>query len=99
MVTNPNAASSQPSGAPRWTYAVAAIVSVVGAAWAIASHFIPKAEPAAKPSMGAAGLASTPGAASVSVSGSGNVGMVNNSGTITVGVPPAPSEPAKAGKP
>lgn len=99
MVAKPKAASSQPSGAPRWTYAVAAIVSAIGAAWAIASHFIPKAEPAAKPSMGAASQAPTPGAASVSVSGSGNVGMVNNSGTITVGAPAALPEPARAGKP
>jgi hypothetical protein len=42
-------ATKKPEGAPRWTYVAAAIVSIVGAIWAIASQFIPKPESAAKP--------------------------------------------------
>ena len=66
-----------------------AAVGIAGLVWAIASHFMPKVE-VDKPSVAAPAPMST-----VTVFGSGNVGLGINSGTITVGAPP----PASAGKP
>ncbi len=83
--TKPNT----PSGAPRWTYAVGAIVGAATLIWAIASYFIPKPEPA-KPAP------ATPAAApasSVTVSGDGSVGVgTMQGGTINIGggTPPPP---------
>jgi len=68
------------SGAPRWTYALAAIVGALGLLWTIASTFIAKPE-ASRPM-----AASVPG---VSVSGQGSVGVgAMSGGTITMGNPP-----------
>ena len=65
------------SGAPKWTYVVATLVAVGTLVWAVASHFIPKAEES-KPA-GAGGT-------SVTVSGSGNVAVGTMSGgQISVG--------------
>jgi len=43
----------QPAGAPKWTYALGAIVAAVGLAWTIASHFIPKPQPLTPPAASA----------------------------------------------
>lgn len=50
MATRPkNGDPGKPGGAPRWTYVVAAIVSVVGAIWGIATYFLPKPGSGDKP--------------------------------------------------
>ena len=41
MVATPKIAPA-PSGAPRWTYAVGAIVGAAALLWGIVSYFIPK---------------------------------------------------------
>ena len=75
------------SGAPRWTYALVAIVGAAGLIWTIVSTFIPKAEPA-KPARAASSVPEPAGAASVSVSGSGSVSVGTMSGgSINVGGP------------
>ena len=73
-----------PSGAPRWTYAVGAIVGAAAVLWGIVSYFIPKPEPpkitipvpappAPKPEVSMEG-------------GCNNIGVANMSGgTITQG--------------
>jgi len=82
-------------GAPRWTYVAAAIVAIGGLVWGIVSFFIPKPEVPKAPT-----AASAP---TVSVSGSGSVGVATMSGgQISVGAPAtqpgaSPSVPAKAG--
>lgn len=84
----PNLASSGP---PRWTYAVGALATVVTAIWGIASYFVPKSEPKA------AMLVPTVQAPvpSVSVSGSGNVGIgVINGGQVTNAVSSVPRKAA-----
>ena len=81
-------ATKTSSGPPRWTYAVAAIVGAAGLIWTIVSTFLPKSEPQ-RP---------TP---SVSVSGTGSVGVGTMSGgEISVGAPPpsaasTPSTPSE----
>lgn len=78
------------SGSPRWVIVLGALVGAGTLAWAVASHFIPKAEPP-KPAalVPAAAPASPAVAASVSASGTQNVAVgVVNGGTITIGVPP-----------
>ena len=70
-----------PSGPPQWTYAVGAIGVIGTLVWAVVSHFIPKPEaaPPAKP----AATAPTPAPttpSSVTVNGTGNVGVGNMSG-------------------
>jgi hypothetical protein len=69
-----------PSGQPRWAYALTAIVAAVGVAWAMVSHFIPKA--------GTAASANT----TITVKGNGNLTTQNiNGGEIHIGQPPAAS--------
>lgn len=79
------AAGSSP---PRWVAVVGAIVAVGGVVYTWFSHFNPRAEPA-KPTVAATPAAAPPPptiAASVSVSGSGAVGVgVMQGGTINVG--------------
>jgi hypothetical protein len=87
-------APAAPSGAPRWTYAVGAIVGAVGLVWGIVSSFIPKPGDAAK-----AAPAATQPTTSVTVSGSGNVGVGNNSGTINIGAPAPATPPASTSRP
>jgi hypothetical protein len=87
-----------PSGAPRWTYGLAAIVGAAGLIWAIVSHFVPKVEPA-KPAQTTIATP-TPAAPAVTVSGSGSVGVGTMSGgSISVGQSGSPpSVPASAAK-
>jgi hypothetical protein len=61
--SSPAVASTAPSGAPRWTYGLTAVVGAVVAVWAVVSHFVPKAE-AVKPVVAAA--ASVPAASGLS---------------------------------
>ena len=81
------------SGAPRWTYAVGAIVGAAALLWGIVSYFIPKPEPLKPP------VAAVPAPApSVNVEGTGNIGVGTMSGgTITQGAA-AGGEAAKAKK-
>ena len=84
------------SGAPQWTYIVGAIGVIGTLIWAIASHFIPKAEtPPAKPVAPASAPAAP--APAISVSGSGNATVVGSmtGGSISVN---APAAPASAGR-
>ena len=82
-----------PSGAPRWTYAVGAIVGAAALLWGIVSYFIPKPEPPKPP------VAAVPAPApSVNVDGTGNIGVGSmTGGTITQVAPPV-GEAAKAKK-
>ena len=82
-----------PSGAPRWTYAVGAVVGAAALLWGIVSYFIPKPEPPKPP------VAAVPAPApSVNVEGTGNIGVGSmTGGTITQGVA-AGGEAAKAKK-
>ena len=81
------------SGAPRWTYALGAIVGAAALLWGIVSYFIPKPE-LAKPPV-AAVPAPVP---SVNVEGTGNIGVGSmTGGTITQGAA-AGGEAAKAKK-
>ena len=82
-----------PSGAPRWTYAVGAIVGAAALLWGIMSYFIPKPESPKAP------VAAVPAPApSVNVDGTGNIGVGSmTGGTITQGAP-AGGEAAKAKK-
>lgn len=83
------------SGAPRWTYAVGAIVGVIALVWAIISFFIPKPEPPKPPVVAAPAPAPSPPATSVTVEGTGNVGIGTMSGgSINVGAPPKADAPA-----
>ncbi len=84
-----------PSGAPQWTYIVAAIGVIGTLIWTITSHFIPKPEaaPPAKPAVTASAPAPAP---AVTVSGSGNVGVGTMSGgSINVNAPAAPASAAR----
>ena len=81
-----------PSGAPRWTYALGAIVGAAALLWGIVSYFIPKPEPPKLP------VAVVPAPPSVNVDGTGNIGVGSmTGGTITQGVA-AGGEAAKAKK-
>ena len=82
-----------PSGAPRWTYAVGAIVGAAALLWGIVSYFIPKPEPPKAP------VAAVPAPApSVKVEGTGNIGVGTMSGgTLTQGAA-AGGEAAKTKK-
>ena len=80
-----------PSGAPQWTYIVAAIGVIGTLIWTITSHFIPKPEaaPAKPPAVSAP-------APAVTVSGSGNVGVSTMSGgSIHVNAPAASASAAR----
>lgn len=75
------------SGPPKWTYVVAAVVAVGGLLATIAKDHFSKPEPAKT------SVVPTQGSASVTVSGSGAVGVGNMSGgTITLGAQPAKAE-------
>ena len=92
MVAKPKTAPA-PSGAPRWTYAVGAIVGAAALLWGIVSYFITKPEAPKAPV--AAAPAPVP---SVNVEGTGNVGVGSMSGgTLTQGAT-AGGEAAKAKK-
>ena len=92
MVAKPKIAPA-PSGAPRWTYAVGAIVGAAALLWGIVSYFIPKPEPPNAPV-----AVVPPPPPSVNVEGTGNIGVGTMSGgTITQGAP-AGGEAAKAKK-
>ena len=82
-----------PSGAPRWTYAVGAVVGAAALLWGIVSYFIPKPEPPKPP------VAAVPAPVpSVNVDGTGNIGVgTMTGGTITQGAA-AGGEAAKAKK-
>lgn len=82
----------QPSGAPRWTYSLGAVVGAAGLCWAIVSHFFPKPEPV-KPAAPVSAPMSSSGPVSATASGNDNVvvGQMTG-GTITKGAPL--SEPA-----
>ena len=83
MAAKPKIAPA-PSGAPRWTYAVGAVVGAAALLWGIVSYFIPKPEAPKAP------VAAVPAPApSVNVEGTGNIGVGTMSGgTITQGAPP-----------
>lgn len=84
-------------GAPRWTYAVAALIPLAALAWAVVSHFVPKAEPTRAAPAAVAPTTSQPGGAvAVEIGGSGNVGIgVMSGGQVNVATPPtAPASPA-----
>lgn len=81
----------QPSGAPRWTYSLGAVVGAVGLCWAIVSYFVPKPE-SVKPAPASAPM-SPSGPVSVTAPGNDNVVVGSmTGGTITKGAPV--SEPA-----
>ena len=81
------------SGAPRWTYAVGAIVGAAALLWGIVSYFIPKPEPPKPPV-----AAFPPPVPRVNVEGTGNIGVGTMSGgTITQGAA-AGGDAAKAKK-
>ena len=82
-----------PSGAPRWTDALGAIVGAAALLWGIVSYFIPKPEP---PKLPVAVVPAPP--PSVNVDGTGNIGVGSMSGgTITQGAA-AGGEAAKTKK-
>jgi|GEM_PF-5123515 len=93
--------TDQPSP-PRWTYTVAAIVSIVALGWTIVSYFIPPKPKPEKPVAAAPPTVSPQGAGSVTVDGSGSVGVGNMSGgSITLGVPDnakSPNPPARSAR-
>ena len=82
-----------PSGAPRWTYAVGAVVGAAALLGGIVSYFIPKPEPPKPP------VAAVPAPVpSVNVDGAGSIGVGSmTGGTITQGAPPV-GEAAKTKK-
>ena len=85
-------ASKDSSGIPRWTYVTGTILGICTLLWAVASHFIPKSE-----STKHEGSPGSQGAASVSVSGSGSVGVGNMSGgAITLGAPAKAEYPSSS---
>ena len=92
MVAKPKIAPA-PSGAPPWTYKLAAFVGAAALLWAIVSYFIPKPEPPKLP------VAAVPAPVpSVNVEGTGNIGVGSMSGgTLTQGAA-AGGEAAKAKK-
>jgi hypothetical protein len=84
------------AGAPRWTYVLGAIVGAAALLWGIVSHFVPKRE-ADKPTVAAVPV--TRGAASVSVTGAGAVGVGGDvtGSTINAAAPPPATGPARTG--
>ena len=84
-------ASSEPSGAPRWTYVVAAIVGVVGMAWAIASHFIPKTSDNPKTTLAPPQISVT----QENIQGSGNKAIGIETGGTSATPAPFPSVTVK----
>jgi hypothetical protein len=88
------ATPQQPSGAPRWTYSLGAVVGAVGLCWAIVSNFIPKPEPV-KPALVSAPM-SPSGPISVTAPGNDNVviGQMTG-GTITKGARTSESDQKK----
>lgn len=91
-------ASPAPSGPPRWTFGLAAIVGAVALGWQIVSHFIPKAEapgpppaPVSAPPTVAQPAAPTPGTISVTATGPGGVAIGQmTGGSVQAGVAAAP---------
>jgi hypothetical protein len=76
-------APTQPSGPPRWTYTLAAIVGAVGVVWAVVSHFVPKAGTAAS---------AAPSSTTITVNGNGSLAtQTMTGGVIHIGQPPAAS--------
>lgn len=96
-------ASPAPSGPPRWTFGLAAIVGAVALGWQIVSHFIPKVEapkppasPIAAPPTVAQPPAPTPGPISATATGQGGVAIGQmTGGSVQAGV--APSAAASSG--
>ena len=87
--------AGKPSGAPRWTYVVGALVGAAGLVWAVASHFIPKAETPKQPAASAPLPSYT---ASANASHAGNVGASRTAdGTAPSAGLPAKGEPARQG--
>lgn len=91
-------ASPAPSGPPRWTFGLAAIVGAVALGWQIVSHFIPKVEapnppasPVAAPPTVAQPPAPTPGPISATATGPGGVAIGQmTGGSVQAGVAAAP---------
>lgn len=87
MATQPNKRTpGKPEGAPRWTYVVAAIVSVVGAVWGVASYFLPKPGAGDKPAAAVQQSADAGGGTAINAAGNSRVSVGGNDPT-----PPSPT--------
>ena len=96
------ASTTAAAAAPRWVASLGALIAAVtgigGLAYTWYSHFNAKVEPPKPASASTPARNLSPMAASVSVSGSSNVGVGNNTGTINMGQPAAPAPTALSGQ-
>jgi predicted metal-binding membrane protein len=81
--------TNESTGAPRWTYVLAAIVGVVTLAWAVVSYFL-----------SAGSKAESPPGITIRSEGDGNANTGVNNGQINIGgAAPRPTESPPTPKP
>lgn len=108
MTTMKSIDKAQGASAPRWTYISAALIGILGLAWTIVSHFIPKnevAKPIAQPTVQQIATASGENSKAVNAEGTAKVFIRDkasasqelSSDASQSGIDPNLSPPAKPG--